>query len=461
MTPKRLLVVLGHSLHVRNFVASGCLDQLAARGHELTVLMPGEMIGEVRRVGATRLAALEPIEPYLGSGWATRRRRALRIASFVARSRYRTYRHKVRIGRAASWAYALQARLFAVLARRWDLEAAARFLESHVGPRRAALRLVERIRPDVVFCPTLIHDGSELEILKSARVRGVTTVAFAATWDTLTSKGCFLVPPDHLLVWGEKNHRHAVEHHGFAPDRVVATGAPHFDIYGPEWPVTPRERFLRERGIDPSKRVILFAGTTISYWEDEPRQLRALSDAVRDGELKDCVVWYRPHPRRASRDVEALGALPAVYVDDQVRRQKTTGVSSYSTRPEDLGHYRSLLEACDGVVAAFSTMILEAALLGRPSLVVAFGAGDGTAGRLFQHSEYEHSIELLATPGVAMCRSLEELKQGIQHIIAGDLAALEPALRRRAGEIARNLDGQGRARIVAALERLAGAEDGA
>jgi len=63
MTPKRFLVVLGHSLHVRNFVASGCLDQLAARGHALTVLMPGELLAEVRRVGRTRLADLEPLEP--------------------------------------------------------------------------------------------------------------------------------------------------------------------------------------------------------------------------------------------------------------------------------------------------------------------------------------------------------------------------------------------------------------
>jgi hypothetical protein len=272
----------------------------------------------------------------------------------------------------------------------------------------------------------------------------------------LTSKGFFIIPPDSLLVWGEESRRHAVEHHGFSADRVIVTGAPHLDVYGPEWPVESREQFLWRRGIDPAKRLLLFAGTTISYWEDEPHQLRALSQAIRNGELKDCVVWYRPHPRRAYRDVKALGELEGVFVDDQVIRQKTTGVSSYSTRPDDLGHYRNLLEACDGIAAAFSTLILEAALLGKPSLVVAFGFNDRRPGRLFPHSEFEHSIELLSMPGITLCRSLDELKQGIQRVFSGEFTSVAPALRTRAGQIARNLDGRGQPRIVEALEWLAG-----
>ncbi|MBI2493231.1 MAG: CDP-glycerol glycerophosphotransferase family protein [Candidatus Rokubacteria bacterium] len=455
MTPKRFLVVLGHSLHVRNFVASGCLDQLAARGHALTVLMPGELLAEVRRVGRTRLADLEPLEPYAAGRSAGWRRRRFRIASFVQRSGFKTYRHKVRVGAAGSWSYALEARAYARLARRRDLEALARRVEMRMAPRRAALDLIDRVRPHLVFAPTLIHDGSEVEVLKAARARGVPVAAFAATWDTLTSKGFFLIPPDRLLVWGEESRRHAAEHHGLTADRVLVTGAPHLDVYGADAPVEPRARFLAARGIDPAQRVILFAGTTISYWEDEPRQLRALSDAIQGGELKDCVVWYRPHPRRAYRDVQAIGELPGVFVDDQVVRQKTEGVSSYSSSPDDLAHYRNLMSAVEAVVAAFSTMILEAALLGKPSLVVAFGAADGAPGRLFPHAEYEHSIELLATPGVLVCHSLDELKQGLQRVFAGDFVELEPVLRERAARMAHNRDGGARVRIVEALERLA------
>jgi hypothetical protein len=457
MTSRRFLVVLGHSLHVRNFVASGCLEHLAARGHGVTVVMPRALIAETAR-GMTARAAMivEPLEPHLPGRLTASARGLFRMASFVQREHLRTYRHKVRLAMAGSARYRLAVPLFRAIKRRHNLEDLVLRLERRRAPRAASAALVERVRPDLVFCPTLMHDGSDVELLKAARARAIPIVAFAATWDTLTSKGCFLVPPDALLVWGEENRRHAVEFHGLPAARVFATGAPHLDVYGAGWPVESRERFLSARGIDPAKRVILFAGTSISYWEDEPGQLKALSAAMAGGELKDCLVWYRPHPRRSARDITALGELPGVYVDDQALRQKREGASSYSTRPEDLAHYRNLMEASEAVVAAFSTMILEAALLGKPSLVVGFDLDPRAPARLFRHAEFEHSVALLATPGITLCRSLDELKFGIQRVCSGEVAALADTLRAHAARIANNLDSGGRERIVAALEALAG-----
>lgn len=301
----------------------------------------------------------------------------------------------------------------------------------------------------------MIYDGAEIEILKAARRRGIPTAGFPAAWDTLTSKGFFPIPPDYLLVWGEESLRHAVEYHGFPRARVFVTGAPQLDVYAADRAAEPRDQFLSRRGISPENRVILFAGTTIAYWEDEPLQLRALSDAIVQGDLKACVIWYRPHPRRPFRQVTGVETLPGVYVDDQAVRQKTEGSSSYSSRPEDLRHYRSLMDAVESVITAFSTMIIEAALLGKPSLVVGFGLNDAKPARLIRHAEYEHSLEVLATPGVTLCRSLDELKQGVQRIFSGQYAGKAAALRARAGAIARNLDGGARERIVQILERLA------
>jgi hypothetical protein len=327
--------------------------------------------------------------------------------------------------------------------------------EARIPPAPAALALLRRRRPDVLFTPTLVHDGREVELVKAARALGVPTVAFAASWDTLTSKGAFYAVPDHLLVWGEESRAQAVLHHGVPAARVEVTGAPHLDVYGPDEPVEPRAEFLARRGIDPDRRVLLFAGTTVTYWEDEPRLLRALSAAIEQGELKDCVVWYRPHPRRPLGEVTDVTALPHVVLDDQVARQKIEGASSYSARRDDLRHYRGLMNAVDGVVTAFSTMIVEAALLGKPSLVIGFGVDVAGAGRLIQHAEYEHVAEVLATPGVTLCRSLDELTREIERLLAGAYGVWAPALRTRADAIAHNADGGARDRIVAALERVA------
>lgn len=215
-----------------------------------------------------------------------------------------------------------------------------------------------------------------------------------------------------------------------------------------------REMFLRRHGIHPDRRVLLFAGSTVTYWEDEPRLLRALSAAIAEERLTNCVIWYRMHPRRPLREVPNVSRLPHVVVDDQAVRQKRHGVSGYALRREALGHARDLLHAVDGVVTAFSTMIVEAALLGKPSLVVGFGMDVARAGGLIQHAEYEHSLTLLATPGIVLCGSLDELLREIPRVLAGDHAAHAAALRARAAAIAHNLDGGACARIVHALEHI-------
>ena len=470
--PLRVCVVLAHSLHARNFVGSGCLDGFARRGHQVVLVVPDFARAEIERE-TTGWPVPPGIERLPAMGRARDELRLwMRLASYAQRRRYLTYRHKVRerlLGvlqprtllmpprREAPWRLGRALLLLSLLpaARLADLEAAARRLDGYLSPVPAASGLIERLRPDVLLAPTRVRAEGELELLKAARRAGVPTVAFAATWDALTSKGFFLLLPDWLLVWGDDNRDQAIEHHGVRPERIVVTGAPQLDVYGPDERWEGREAFLARRGIAPDRRVILFAGTTITYWEDEPRHLRALSAAVADGELKDCVIWYRPHPRRPRAEVPDVRGLPGVVMDDQMARHKDEGASAYSARRADLVHYRSLLEAADGLVTAFSTMIVEAALLGKPSLVIGFGDDQTGRGRLIQHANYEHSLDILRTPGVTLCRTLDALKREVQRIAAGEYAGHAAGLRARAGAIARNADGGARARIVAAVEAIA------
>ena len=463
-TPRRLLLLLPHSLHVRNFVASGLVDMLAARGHHLTLVVPRSLVPATvadlaRLPGAPAVVAVEPYTPqawvprireYLPRRWLRRR---FRIASYVERSSWSTYGHKL-----ASLQTVPFQRLEVALYRRLlrggrSLEDVGRALEWRLPPKRRATGFIREVRPDVLVNGTFIHDANDIELAKAARRAGVPVLGVPVSWDTLTSKGGFLIRPDTLAVWGEDTRRHAIDYHGYRAADVFVTGPPHFDIYGPSWPAEPREDFLARHGIDPRKRVLLFAGTTVTYWADEPAQVRALSRLTESGELADCVIWYRPHPRRSYEHIADFLGLPGVHVDGTVLASKRAG-AGFSTTRADLAHYRGLIDACDGVIAAFSTMIIEAALMGKPSLVVAFGIADGPD-RVVQHADYEHMRDVVTTPGVVLARSLPELLTGVRRMLGGECGIYTEALRKRAAEIAHAEDGRARERMVEAIEQVA------
>jgi CDP-glycerol:poly(glycerophosphate) glycerophosphotransferase len=454
VAPRRLLIALPHSLHVRNFGASGLIDILAERGHRITLVVPSNLVDETKRMLGSPSIAVHALDPFHGGRVRQRLRAVFRTASYVTRSNLSTYRHKLMV-RSASLYDRAELQIVRALGRFTDWERVARAVEARVPVPSRTMRFVRDAQPDVLVTGTFIHDVLDLDLRKAARRLGVPILAFPASWDTLTSKGCFLVPPDALMVWGEDTHRHAMQYHGYAADRVFVTGPPHFDVYAPTWAAETRDGFLSRRGIDPAKRVILFAGTTVTYMADEPLQLRRLSELITRDELGNAIVWYRPHPRRSARDINELQGLPGVYVDDQIVRHKAGGGPAYSITREDLAHYRGLIDAADGIVTAFSTMIIEAALMGKPSLVVGFGLADGTADRVLQHAEYEHMRDVISTPGVTLVKNLDELVDGTRRMMRGDFAAYSELLRKRAAEIAHAEDGRARERVIEAIERTA------
>ena len=297
-------LLLSHALHERNHVASGLAAKIADK-HELVLLRPKEL-GTV------------------GGPWRRRVREAFLLASMVAREPgSRTYRFK--LAQRRPLAPRLEIRTFRILRDRGvDLEASFRRWEARQRPLGVALEATRGL--DVLLWPTLIHThNEEVELVKSARQGQMCQiVAVPASWDNLTTKGSWLIRPDHLLVWGEASRRHALEHHGFSPEEVTITGPPHFDCYH-----APRKQ--------PVESEVLVAGTSVSYWADELQ----LVDFLR---LRVNGLHYRPHPRRG-------------------------GSWSWSAM-KDL---RLHLDAAICVVAAFSTIAIEAALMGKPSLLVGFG----------------------------------------------------------------------------------------
>ena len=112
---------------------------------------------------------------------------------------------------------------------------------------------------------------------------------------------------------------------------------------------------------------------------------------------------------------------------------------------------RRQLDAAICVVAAFSTVVIEAALMGKPAFLVGFGPSAHGPAMADYHFQLEHMAEVASWPGVHLCRSKEELLTGLEGILNKGIRPDAAELRRRAQEVARS-DGHAQERILEALE---------
>mgnify|MGYP003579456577 CR=1 FL=1 len=86
-------------------------------------------------------------------------------------------------------------------------------------------RYLDEQRPDVVAITPLIGlvASSQLDLLRSARARGVPTAVFVWSWDHLSSKAVIRDHPDALLVWNEAQRREAIDMHLVSGPRRCAS----------------------------------------------------------------------------------------------------------------------------------------------------------------------------------------------------------------------------------------------
>ncbi len=137
---------------------------------------------------------------------------------------------------------------------------------------------------------------------------------------------------------------------GYDDKDIIVTGQPRFDdLKGPS---ETREVVCRKLGVDSSHRILLFAAPVFRNPEERAVFLRPLVRATR--EIRDLALVIKVHPREDPGPYEELllaeGAREASVVADFP--------------------VPSLLHACDLFLSNYSTMTLEALLVGRPVIIL-------------------------------------------------------------------------------------------
>ena len=361
----KLLFVARHFTYFRNF--DSVVRLMAERGHHVHLVAEREEALGGREL-VDRLAASSPL---ITVGYVPPRadQRWFSIATVIRRSLdYLTYASALydEAPKIRERAWERTPQLAVTLSRMYGRSLIARMLGAmdRAIPTDAAIdAFVDDQRPDLVLLSPLIELGSpQLDLLKSARRRGLRTAVAIWSWDHLTSKARLRDWPDRVLVWNDTQRDEAISLHHVPPERVIVTGAQCFDQWFGRTPSRSREEYCKDAGLDPSKPFVLyvcgalFRGSPsealfVSRWVDHVRQ--SSSAAVRG-----VGIVIRPHPQR-------------MYEWDDVTLQE--GVAFRGGHPIDQAgrdEYFDAMHHASAVVGINTSAMIEAAIVDRPVLTV-------------------------------------------------------------------------------------------
>ncbi len=346
----RLCVGLLHDYAARDFYDSGVLEELAAH-FRLSFVTGPRMTLDLPRFG--------PVHPYKDSAWW--RRIAIELARglrhMVDKSKFEFNRRHA-LAR-ATFGCSPKATLLIDWTSRVGLAAPAAFVLRTMMRASAVDSIPDGERPDLLLVYTSVNSYFTDDLVREAGKKRIPLIAVTNNWDNLNTKS-FLEMPPYIGVWGEQGFLIARLMHLIQPHRIFVIGAPRFEIY--RRAQVSRQAARDNLGLQQDGRVLLFCGAGVAF--EESSLIEDLDAAIEDGRLPaDIHILYKPHPIRFKRTGEKEL--------DYARLRHVSLVASKRGLTE-LELYPYLMQAVDGLISPFSTMVMEGAHHGLPALCLAY-----------------------------------------------------------------------------------------
>ncbi len=191
-------------------------------------------------------------------------------------------------------------------------ELALKMAEASTPPDPGVVEFIRSRAPDVmVVSPLNLRFSEETDYVKAARSLGVPTAMPVVSWDNLSTKSLIQIPPDRLFAWNEHHLKDAMVIHRIPRGKIEVAGSPFFDKwFDAERQIPSREAFCRQVGLDPSRRILLYLGSSRNIAANEVwfvEKLRRFLGASKNEQLRSCQILIRPHPANAQIYQELSG----------------------------------------------------------------------------------------------------------------------------------------------------------
>jgi hypothetical protein len=229
-------------------------------------------------------------------------------------------------------------------------------------------RLILNLKPDIFIHPSTLDSLYINDLIFYGKKHGIKTVVLMNSWDNPSTKNTVFNYPDMLCVWGEQTRKHALDFMNIPNKNVRIFGAAQFEAFKKNR-YQNKNIFKSEYNITKQK-IILYAGS--SKGTNELRHLNILEEAIQNNKLSNLRVIYRPHPWGGgglNGEQIIKKRWKYIYIEKKFEgylKDISKGVSYKLLSNYEDTH--NTLSNIDFVVSPLSTIIIEAAIHGKPSL---------------------------------------------------------------------------------------------
>jgi CDP-glycerol:poly(glycerophosphate) glycerophosphotransferase len=297
----------------------------------------------------------------------------------------------------------------------------SRTLECKINRSKEVQELLTQLKPSLLVLPNPFGIEETVYLLH-ARELGIPIVCQMLSWDNITSKGTPLLMPDYFISWGPIMTQEMLDVYKFSRDKIYECGVSHFDVYSQQGQLIPRDALLSELNL-PLQQPYIFYGMVAPYsCPNEIDMLTWLANKVNSNAFDEpCSLVIRPHPQtisgfysRTSKELERLRALTGSRVALDTPSLLSERLA-WDLPKSDMYRLASLLAGSAMCINANSTLCLDACMLDRPVINIAF---DGLTELPYEKSarrglDYFHMAKLLALGGIRIARSFSDLEDHI------------------------------------------------
>ncbi len=280
----------------------------------------------------------------------------------------------------------------------------------------------EQERPDLILLTNAV-DRLDDPIYFEAEQLGIPQLNMVHSWDNLTSKGIIHQGLSRVLVWNQVMKDEVLAmYQDYRPEQVVEVGITRFDVYrDPLPPKFSRQAFFSSLGLDPNRRLLLYANTATRSFPSQPQVIQHIISGLQDGTLPDDLqLLIRLHPHDLPADYKGFRDPGQIALWPPPDSPGHTRSSDLVPDADDLWVLAASLRHSELCINAASTMALDAAACDIPIISVAY---DGDQKLSYFDSiksayDYEHQKPFLQLEAVDLVESRDELLAAINQNLA-------------------------------------------